>query len=149
MSIIRDVKNVKMKHGDDLVLVKSGNFYRAYDKDSYVLSYIMHYQIKQATASTYCSGFPLNSLDKVVESLQNFNVNYRIIDFKREDKTVVEECNFGSKNCYDEIYSKAYKYINMKRRIEEMCECLINNIEKDGTLEKVSEIEKMVYEAFN
>lgn len=148
MSVIRDVKNVKMKHGDDIVLVKTGNFYRCYDKDSYVLSYVMKYQIKQATANNYMCGFPVNSLDKVLDCLQTLNINYRIMDFKREDKTVVEECNFESRNTYDEIYSKAYKYINIKRRIEEMCECLINNIEKEGTLEKVSEIEKSVYKTF-
>lgn len=148
MSIIRDVKNVKMKHGDDIILVKNGNFYRCYDRDAYIISYIMNYQIKQATANNYMCGFPINSLDKVVDGLQTASINYRIMDFKREDKTVAQECNFESRNAYDEIYSKAYKYINIKRRIEEMCECLINNIEKDGTLEKVAEIEKSVYEAF-
>lgn len=148
MSVIRDVKNVKMKYGDDVILVKSGNFYRCYDKDAYVVSYIMDYQIKQATASNYMCGFPVNSLDKVINYLQASNINYRIIDFKREDKTLVEECDFKFKNAYDEIYKKAYKYINFKRRIEEMCECLINNIEKDGILEKVAEIEKTVYDTF-
>ena len=148
MSVIRDVKNVKIKHGDDVVLVKSGNFYRCYDKDSYIISYIMNYQVKQATANNYMCGFPVNSLDKVIETMQNLNINYRIIDFKREDKTVVEECNFGLKNSYEKIYMKAYKYINIKRRIEEVCECLINNIEKEETLENIDEIEKTVYETF-
>ena len=62
MSVIRDVKNVKIKHGDDVVLVKSGNFYRCYDKDSYIISYIMNYQVKQATANNYMCGFPVKKL---------------------------------------------------------------------------------------
>lgn len=64
MSIIRDVKNAKTKYANTVILVKNGNFYRCYDKDSYVVSYLMNYQTKQATSSTYMCGFPVRFIRK-------------------------------------------------------------------------------------
>ena len=64
MSIIRDVKNSKIKYNDSVICVKSGNFYRCYDKDSYIVSYLMNYQIKQATSKTYMCGFPVRLFRK-------------------------------------------------------------------------------------
>lgn len=149
MSIIRDIKNSKIKYADSVIFVKNGNFYRCYDKDAYIVSYLMNYQIKQATSATYMCGFPVGSLEKVEDVLETNQVSYRILDFKKEDKTLVEECNFNEHNLYEDIYSKAYKYINLKKRIELMCYCLTNNIEKEGAMDKIAEIEKLVFESFS
>ena len=67
---------------------------------------------------------------------------------KKEDKVLVEECDFKEHNLYDEIYSKAYKSINLKKRIELMCYCLTNNIEKEGAIDKIAKIEKLIFESF-
>lgn len=148
MSIIRDVKNAKTKYANTVILVKSGNFYRCYDSDSYVVSYLMSYQQKQATASTYCSGFPVGSLEKVEDVLEANKVSYRVLDFKKEDRTLVEECDFGEQNLYDEVYSKAYRYLSLKKRVDQIGYCMISNIEKEDAMNKIAEIEKIVFESF-
>ena len=92
--------------------------------------------------------FLFGSLEKVEDVLESNQVSYRILDFKKEDKVLVEECDFKEHNLYDEIYSKAYKSINLKKRIELMCYCLTNNIEKEEAIDKIAKIEKLIFESF-
>lgn len=42
MSVVRMAKNIKQVHMDSI-----GSFYHAYSKDSYILSYLFEYKIKQ------------------------------------------------------------------------------------------------------
>lgn len=49
MSVVRMAKNIKQVHMDSIIVVlfKIGSFYHAYSKDSYILSYLFEYKIKQ------------------------------------------------------------------------------------------------------
>lgn len=47
MSIINMVKNIKEIHPKSLLLFKVGAFCEAYGKDSYIISYLFDYQVRQ------------------------------------------------------------------------------------------------------
>lgn len=45
MGIINTIKNIKLVHPNDIALVNVGNFYYAYGKDAYILSYLFKYKL--------------------------------------------------------------------------------------------------------
>ena len=47
MSIMNMVKNIKEIHPKSLLLFKVGAFCEAYGKDSYIISYLFDYQVRQ------------------------------------------------------------------------------------------------------
>lgn len=47
MAMLTMVKAIEQIHPKDVVLFKIGSFYHAYSKDSYILSYLFEYKIKQ------------------------------------------------------------------------------------------------------
>ncbi len=69
---------------DTLVLIKSGNFYRCYDDDSYLIAYLMDYQV-QTTVVNDMAGFPTNALKKVIDKLQFKRINYKIFEFEKRN----------------------------------------------------------------
>lgn len=58
MGIINIIQNVKEIHKNYVTLVKIGNFYNCYGKDSYIISYLFNYKISLITNSIYMCAFP-------------------------------------------------------------------------------------------
>lgn len=84
---IRDMETMyHEKYPDSILLVLSGNFYNVYGKDTYILSYIFKYKIKEKIYKTIedkdeyilNTGFPRNSLDRVLLDLEDKKINYVI-----------------------------------------------------------------------
>lgn len=61
MGIINIVKNVKEIHKEFVVLVRVGNFYNCYGRDSYIISYLLGYKINILDNNIYNSSFPILS----------------------------------------------------------------------------------------
>ena len=57
------VKEVIDKNIDKVVMVKYGNFYRCFYDDAIIMSYLLKYKITVRRSV----GFPINTLDKVLE----------------------------------------------------------------------------------
>lgn len=57
MSIINMVKNIKEIQSKTIVLLKVGAFCESYGKDSYILSYLLGYEIKEVKDWIYKVGF--------------------------------------------------------------------------------------------
>ena len=70
MSVINMAKNIKDVHPDFIVCFKVGSFYHVYVKDSYIISYLFNYNIKEAKDNIYTVGFPKNALPKVISKLE-------------------------------------------------------------------------------
>ena len=87
-------------------LRKQGKFYCAYNEDAYVVHAIMNYKVSNGKI-----GFPINSLGKVTNNLDNSKVNYVVID---NDHEIIKK-QF-SKNCYNKYLQLGMKNVN---RIEE------------------------------
>ena len=66
---------------------KSGTFYQVVDDDSYILYYLLGYNVKNMKV-----GFPKSALNKVINTLESVNVSYEVVhediknNFKKLDK---------------------------------------------------------------
>ena len=134
MGIINIVKNVKEVHKEYVVLVKVGNFYNCYGRDSYVISYLLGYKINILDNNIYNSSFPKSAYSKVLSILEKNKINYIVLD-KRNNYDVEEEDNNKNLNKYKEFYEKAKKEIAKKMRIEKIYKYLL-----------MSNDEKIIYE---
>lgn len=145
MSAINIVKTIKEIHSNFVVLVKIGNFYHVYGKDSYIVSYLFNYQIKKIENNYSTCGFPLSSYNKVTAKLEEKRINYLSVD-RRNNYEKDDECDNKNLNTYEETFEKAHKYVTRKNKIENICGYLYENINKDEIQAKIGEIEKIIYE---
>ena len=90
MGIINIVKNVKEIHNKYVVLVKVGNFYYCYGRDSYIISYLLNYKINILKDYTYSCSFPQSAINKVMSMLENNKINYVILD-RRNNYEIIEK----------------------------------------------------------
>ena len=65
MSIINMVKNIKEIQSKTILLLKVGAFCESYGKDSYILSYLLGYEIKEIKNGIYKVGFSKKSNSKI------------------------------------------------------------------------------------
>jgi len=143
LSVENSVRLIKKVHPTSVALVKIGNFYHAYGKDAYILSYFFDYKID--TKGYKSCGFPLSSLNKVVVQLENQKIDYMIID-RKENYEVTHKEEFKKENTYETAYALALMEINLKNRINELNEFLINNIHNKEEEEKIKRLEEILYE---
>ncbi len=91
--MIKDIfYNYKMKYLKYIILIKSGNFYIALGDDAKILNNILGYQIKEFS-NTIKIGFPIISLNKVIDKLDTLKVNYMVID-----KEIILKKKFNKNN---------------------------------------------------
>ena len=70
MGVVNIIKVAKQVHANDILLVKTGGFYHAYGKDSYIISYLFGYKIKQIEENYSTCGFPESSINKIIATLE-------------------------------------------------------------------------------
>lgn len=66
MKVIDLYNTYKDQYKEYIVIIKIGTFYEVYNKDAYIISNLMNYKVK-TISNTIRSGFPSNSLNKVLE----------------------------------------------------------------------------------
>lgn len=145
MAVSTMINAIKKVHDKDLVMIKIGSFYHAYGRDSYILSYLFGYKLKKSEGDTANCGFPLDSISKVMAKLEEKKINYVIVD-RRNNYDEDEKSDNGNLNNYDDIYEKARKYVNLKRRIDDIYEYLLEEIESENIKQKIIKIEDVIYE---
>lgn len=84
MSVINMAKNIKDVHPDFIVCFKVGSFYHVYGKDSYIISYLFNYNIKEVKENIATVGFPKNVVVKVMSKcMSSFNCSFcKLMMFK-------------------------------------------------------------------
>ena len=89
---------LKNNYVNNVVLIKSGAFYITFNEDAMIMNYIFGYTISNSKM-----GFPLNSLDKVIETLKTKNIGYVIYDNK-----IISANNFDGKEYLNiiDLYKK-------------------------------------------
>lgn len=109
MGVVNIVSTVKQIHKEYIVLVKIGKFYSAYGKDAVILSYIFQYKVKYVENNIQSVGFSEGALNKVLTKLEEFKINYLILD-RRNDYEVDEKSNNKNLNKYkEEVNLKEYE----------------------------------------
>lgn len=119
-----------------ILLRKMGGFYVCFDNDAIVLSYLCNYQIKNSRV-----GFPINTLDKVLNILDNNSINY-IVRSNDED---INKKILGKKNKYNIYLDKGKKKIDLDYRINKILD-KINNMKEEEVNNLLKLIEDNIYE---
>lgn len=146
MSLINMVRNIKEIHPKTLLLFKVGAFCESYGKDSYVLSYLFGYQIKQKEKNDIPKiGFSKKALSKVLSKLEEQKIDYLLIDV-RNNYDVDDKSENRNLNNYDTIYKKSYIYVRKQRQVRKISERLMNQINSPNFKEKVVRIEEILNE---
>lgn len=124
------IKNMEteyhQKYPNSILLVLSGNFYNVYGKDAYILCYLFRFKFINKLYKTeeekevYVpkTGFPRNSLDKVLLDLEDKKINYVI---KVKDKSDIVQ-DFKKLNTYQRRYIASEKYCMDKIKLNEIME---------------------------
>ena len=124
---IRDMETeYHQKYPNSILLVLSGNFYNVYGKDAYILCYLFRFKFINKLYKTeeekevYVpkTGFPRNSLDKVLLDLEDKKINYVI---KVKDKSDIVQ-DFKKLNTYQRRYIASEKYCMDKLKLNEIME---------------------------
>ena len=127
----------------EVSLVKCGRFYRCYENDAFIVSYLAGYKINSSAYSDMV-GFPKESLKNVVSLLARFKVNYKVLEVNGIKIDVLEEREFEEENQFEEIYNKAKRYIILKRRVERLFDEIMRNIERDEIEKVIIKLEETV-----
>ena len=124
---IRDMETeYHQKYPNSILLVLSGNFYNVYGKDAYILCYLFRFKFINKLYKTeeekevYVpkTGFPRNSLDKVLLDLEDKKINYVI---KVKDKSDIVK-DYKKLNTYQRRYIASEKYCMDKLKLNEIME---------------------------
>lgn len=108
---------------------KIGTFYNVFDDDCYILYFFFNYNIKNNKV-----GFPKSALNKVINKLEEFKINYEVIG----------DCsnNFKNLNKYSkylklgfEKYNKDIKYTNIMEKLGK-----VNDLKLERILMNIEEI---------
>lgn len=149
--VIRDMETeYHQKYPNSILLVLSGNFYNVYGKDAYILCYIFRFKFINKLYKTeddeekYIprTGFPRNSLDKVLLDLEEKKINYVI---KVKNKSDIFK-DFRKLNTYKRRYEASEKYCIDKKKVDEIihkCNDLCGKKDFSNVLDKIQDyIEK-------
>ena len=139
------IKTIKEIHNNAVCMFKIGTFYHTYNRDSYILSYLFNYRIKDLGSAHKECGFPEVALPKVKSKLENLKINYLVID-RRNNYDVDEQEDYKKLNNYEKIYEKANKNINRNKRINRLTEFLKENIEKEDFTKIIVKMDDIMYE---
>ncbi len=143
MATLTMIKTIKEIHKEDIVLVRVGDFYHVYGRDSYIISFLMGYKLKMIEDNCWTCGFPLKALPKIEATLEEKKINYIIVD-RRNNYDVEEYSNNKNLNTYSKYFKRAQEYINKKKRIDNIYVFLLKNIEKQEINNKVKQIEEII-----
>ena len=143
MAILTKIRAIKQIHREDVVLVKIGDFYHVYGKDSYIVAYLMGYKLKKVDGNCPSCGFPTKSLVKIEATLESKKINYIELD-RRNNYDVDSYSNNKNLNSYKKYYLKANEYLNKKSRIDNIYAYFVNNIDKKDMKKLLKNIEEII-----
>lgn len=120
--MLKDIYNkYKLIYKNYLILIRNGNFYLALNDDSIVLNNIFKFKITESKNILKC-GFPLDSVYKVTNILDDLKINYLIINNDITDKKKYTTNNYLK-------YTNKNNYIILKKidNINNILKLNINN----------------------
>ena len=98
-------------------LRKVGKFCQVYSDDAYVIHAIMGYNVSNGKI-----GFPITSIGKVQNKLEEYKISYQIMD--RE--AITDSNDFKNNNKYDKYLCVGIKSMDKKRSNDELLEKIKN-----------------------
>lgn len=123
----------KEKYPNSVVLIKSGTFYRTYDNDAIILSYLCCYKVIKNVL-----GFPIRSLSKVLKELKREEVNFVV------DNDV--HFSFENDDNYLTLLNQSFEVYKLRVRVDKIYDYLNENIERKFVKKAIGEIEEIINE---
>ena len=135
--MLEEFYKYKIDYKDYIIMIKVGKFYEIIDQDALIINKIFKYKLSKLSDNLKC-GFPVNTLDKVLDVLKEQRLNYLVI----EDGTAILEEKFED-NCYDSynVDINIIKYNLIK--INKITKYLNDNV-YDNISELLEEIESLI-----
>ena len=121
---------------ESIVIRKSGGFYSVFDDDAIVVNYLTGYKVVNGKL-----GFPLNSLDKVINLLEDNKINYIV----REGMKEVVSKNYKKNNKYGKVLDKGKKKYDIDYRVSSIID-KINNLDYDRLCKLLDSVEEYINE---
>ena len=94
-----------------VVIRRTGGFYNVFDDDAIIVSYLTGYKVSNSKC-----GFPINSLNKVTNLLDDNTINYVV----RENMEDVDSRNYKKLNKYDKVLEKGKKKFDIDYRVNDV-----------------------------
>lgn len=127
----------KSTYKEYVILLKSGNFYITFNKDAIIMNNIFNYQIKQV--KDYIKiGFPIISINKIVNELTLRKVNYVIIN-----NEIINKKKF-SNNSYKKYLLEKENYEILLVRIKKIDTILKNSLNNQNIRQVLDDIENVL-----
>mgnify|MGYP000587499557 FL=1 len=79
MKLLEEFNKVKAENKKCIVFVKSGVFYISLGIDAYILNHILKLKLTDMS-NTKRVGIPINSIEKYIGLMQNYDIPYVIVD---------------------------------------------------------------------
>ena len=114
-----------------ILIRKAGGFYHVFDDDAIIISYLMDYKITDGRC-----GFPINSIDKVINVLEDNKISYEIKDGNKK--------SYKKYNKYNYFLEKGKKKIDIDYRINSIVDKL-----NDFSYDKLCKILDMIEDYVN
>ncbi len=122
------------KNNNFLVIRKMGLFYNVFDDDAQIISYLLGYRVINGRC-----GFPNNTYNKVINTLEDKKINYIIIDTEEIKK------DFKNLNNYELYLAKSKNKNTLMHIIKEINE-KIEDLPEDKLYQVLEYLKKLVDE---
>jgi len=124
----------RIKYNKHIIFIKSGNFYLVLNDDALILNKIFNYKIKEVNHYIRV-GFPLSSLNKVLEKIIDLQINYVVIDnvINKECFKKNKYCNYLN-NTYDDLIYRINRINDILKmninfsKIDSLLDCIENDL---------------------
>ena len=130
----------KLNYKEYLIIMKYCNFYELIGDDALIASRIFNYKLSRLSNS-FKVGFPLSSLTKVIDKLNNLQVNYLVVD----KDNIINIKNFTNNN-YLNYTSNLDVYKKNNILVNEIINYLNNNLDKNELYDKLIKIKEVINE---
>ncbi len=135
--MIENYYKYKVKYKDYIIMMKYGNFYETLDNDALIMNKLFDYKLTKLS-NTFKVGFPILSLNSVLDKLNKYSINYIVID---EDIISEFEINNYSNYSFDLNIIK-YNLLTFKEITKYLNDNLLNN----NITSKLDRIKDIIYE---
>lgn len=132
----KEYEKLKEQYNKYIILIKNGNFYLSFNNDAIIINKILKYKIKE-TKKGIKTGFPILSLNKVLEQLNKLKINYLLL----ENNEIVLKKKYANNN-YDKYINNKYNIIS--KRIKNIFDILSNNLSNKNIDLIINDIEEIL-----
>ncbi len=130
----------KTKYREYIVMLKYGNFYEILGNDALIMNKIFNYKLNKLS-NTFKVGFPVSSLDNIINKLNNYFINYIVVDKYEITKRKDFDSNNYDKYIFDENTLK-YNLI----LVNEITKYLNDNLQNENITIKLEKIKEIINE---